>query len=56
MSLTELHQIVVKAGDDRLDGRITRDEHATIIRWAVDQLASIGHTFDDLAALDGAAR
>lgn len=55
MSLTELHQIIVKAGNDRLDGRITREDHATIVRWVIDQLAAIGHTFDDLTALDRVA-
>lgn len=40
--LDAIHAYVVRAGDDRLDGVITRDQHAAIIQQAIVDLEAVG--------------
>ena len=40
--LDAIHAYVVRAGDDRLDGVITRDQHAAIIQQAIVDLEAAG--------------
>lgn len=50
MTLSDLAGAVRIANNDRLDGRITREQHATFIRVTQTQLDRNGWDWDALAA------
>ena len=50
MTLDTLAAALIKANNDRLDMRISRDAHATIIREIDAWLTDAGYTWDDMNA------
>lgn len=50
--LAPLHARTVKAGDDRLNGIISREDHAQIIRQTMTDLDRLGLTWEMLVAFD----
>lgn len=52
-ALAALAARAVKAGDDRLDGRLTRQAHAVIIAGIGAELEAMGLGWDDLMAAAG---
>lgn len=53
--LDAIHAYVVRAGNDRLDGIITRDQHATIIQQAIVDLDAAGLDWEHLTNHRGTA-
>ena len=49
MTKEEIRKIVVAINDARLDGRITREIHATPIAASNGDLIAAGFTWEDLA-------
>jgi hypothetical protein len=50
--LAALYAHIVKAGNDRLDGVITREQHADIVRQTIVDLDQHGVTWEQLVAFD----
>jgi hypothetical protein len=50
MTLQTLAAALVKANNDRLDFKLSRDAHATIIREIDAWLTDAGYTWDDMNA------
>ena len=50
-ALADLALKARNAGDDRLDGKITRAQHGAILADIETQMAAMGGTWDDLIEL-----
>jgi hypothetical protein len=51
ITLAGLAATAKQAGDDRLDGKITRTEHGAILAAIEPQMLALGGTWDDLIEL-----
>ena len=51
MTLQEMAIIIGKANNDRLEGRMTRPEHAVIISGVNDWLMANGYNWDHVAEM-----
>lgn len=49
--IQELIRTAVKAGDDRLEGRISRDEHGRILAGIEPQILAMGLTWEKFIEL-----